>query len=434
MYEIDYGPDPGLLKWQRGVHVYDQKIVTPAFILFGLLAFVGVGLSVIRLFGGLAFTGMHDTYAWGIWKTFNVMTLTALGSGGFAIGIAAWIFDWKRLHLVMRTALLTSLLFYWAGLVALGIDVGRPWNFYNIIFLTTWNGHSALLEVSVCMTAYAVVFLLFENIPPIYERAFISSPPERRKWLAKGLPIIKSIYPYMVAAAYILPMMHQSSLGALMLLAGPKLHPLWQTQFLPLLYVIQAGVAGTACVLFTLMAGCLYWRRPLDTRVLADLALLMIGCAFAFIGIRWLDILVRGDLPLALDFSDKLVWVFHAENALVLLPSLVLLSKRFRHSPRYLFKTSVAICLGAMMYRFVPTTISFVPGLQEAVGQYQIYFPSFAEVLMSMGYIALTVVGFSAAVKLFAIFPAPLGTWYEAVTAARASDIKVDIHGKASDD
>ena len=37
-------------------------------------------------------SGMNDAYAWGIWKTFNIMTLTGLGSGGFAIGIAAWLF------------------------------------------------------------------------------------------------------------------------------------------------------------------------------------------------------------------------------------------------------------------------------------------------------------------------------------------------------
>jgi len=41
----------------------------------------------------------------GIWKTFNVMTLTALGSGPLALGIAAWVFNRQKLHVVMRTAL-----------------------------------------------------------------------------------------------------------------------------------------------------------------------------------------------------------------------------------------------------------------------------------------------------------------------------------------
>ena len=55
---------------------------------------------------------MNDAYAWGIWKTFNTVTLTALGSVGFSIGIAAWLFRRSRLHVVMRSALLISFLAY----------------------------------------------------------------------------------------------------------------------------------------------------------------------------------------------------------------------------------------------------------------------------------------------------------------------------------
>jgi len=425
--QSNFHAEQGLNQWQRGVHIYDSKVVTPMFLLFLALGVVGLTLSGLRMFGGLAFTGMTDSHAWGIWKTFNVMTLTALGSGGFAIGIAAWVFNWKSLHLVMRTALLSSLLFYWSGLIALGVDVGRPWNFYQVLMINRWNTHSALLEVSVCMTAYAAVFLLFENLPPILERLYISGDAKRREWVAKVMHFVKKYYPWFVAAAYVLPAMHQSSLGALMLLAGVKVHPLWQTQFLPLLYVIQAGVAGTACVLFTIMVGCLIWKRRMDMSVLSDLAKLMIGLAFSFLAFRWADILYRGEIGTAFDFSSPLVWVFHVENMLLLLPSLLLISHSTRHRPRFLFLSSIAVCLGSMMYRFVPTTISFVPG------ELAVYFPSTIELIMGLGYIALTIAAFSAAVKVFAIFPAPISRWYQAVAAARASNIKVDIHGKAID-
>jgi len=417
-----------ICQWQRGVHIYDSDVVTPTFLLFLGLGILGLALSISRIFGGLDFTGMSDSYAWGIWKTFNVMTLTALGSGGFAIGMAAWIFDWKRLHLVMRTALLISLLFYWAGFIALTVDVGRPWNLYNLFFINNWNTNSALLEVAVCMTAYATIFLLFENLPPMLERFYISSnSPSFRRKVSKAIVLVKRTYPYMVAAAYVLPIMHQSSLGALMLLAGVKVHPLWQTQFLPLLYVIQAAVAGTSCVLFTIMVGCLVWRRRMDMRVLSDLGKLMAGTSIAFILLRWLDLAWRGHVGTALDLESPLVWVFHLENLLVLVPSLLLLNRSIRHRPRTLFFASVTTCLGSMMYRFVPTTISFVPG------ELAVYFPSAIEIVMSLGYIALTIAAFSGAVKVFAIFPAPISRWYQAVAAAQAANIKVDSHGKAID-
>ena len=126
--------DRALLPWQRGVHVYNVPMFSVPFLIFLTITVIGLGLSIVRAFGGLAFTGMSDAYAWGIWKTFNVMTLTALGSGGFAIGIAAWVFNWHELHRVMRTALLTSLVFYFAGLLALTVDVGRPWNLWHVLF------------------------------------------------------------------------------------------------------------------------------------------------------------------------------------------------------------------------------------------------------------------------------------------------------------
>src|SRR5881275_1665418 len=105
-------------RWQRDVHIYNYKLLTAPFIFFAILAVIGLGLSAVRLVTGLAFTGMSDQYAWGVWKTFNVMTLTALGSGGLAVGLFAWVFNQKQLHVVMRTALASSFLFYTTGMFA----------------------------------------------------------------------------------------------------------------------------------------------------------------------------------------------------------------------------------------------------------------------------------------------------------------------------
>ncbi len=413
--------------WQRGVHVWHVPIFTRAFVFFLALSIIGVGLSVVRAFGGLDFTGMNDAYAWGIWKTFNVMTLTALGSGGFAIGIAAWVFGRHELHAVMRTALMTSLVFYLAGLLALTVDVGRPWNMWHLAFPSHWNTDSSLLEVAVCMPLYAVIFLAFENLPPVFERIFVHASDNLRAVMVRTMPIIKAIFPYMLAGAYVLPAMHQSSLGALLLLAGEKLDPLWQSQMLPLLYVIQAGVAGVACVMFTLMIASLYWQRPIDTRVLGSLGRLMSQCAMAFLIIRFADLAWRGVLGRALAL-DGLALVFHAENLLVGLPALVMFRRDWRERPRVLFVSAIFAGIGAMLYRFVPTTIAFVPG------ELKFYFPTFLELLMSAGYVALTVVLYSVAVKMLAIVPGSLDQWYGAVAYARRRfrTIRVDEHGQPS--
>ena len=117
-------------KWGRAVPVFDVPLWTRPFQVVCALAALALGLVTYRELAGLGpASGMNDAYAWGIWKTFNTMTLTGLGSGGFAVGIAAWLFRRHNLHVVMRTALLTSFLAYLSGLMLLGVDVGRPWTF-----------------------------------------------------------------------------------------------------------------------------------------------------------------------------------------------------------------------------------------------------------------------------------------------------------------
>ncbi len=153
---------------------------------------LSIVLSAYREWAGLGpTTGMNDIYAWGIWKTFNTMVLTGLGSGGFSIGIAAWIFSRRELHCVMRTAVLTSFVAYFSGLVALGVDVGRPWNFYQVLMPWRWNPHSPLMEVAFCMPLYACVPLFLENTPPLIERWYYTWPafrPFMMKYLVPADP------------------------------------------------------------------------------------------------------------------------------------------------------------------------------------------------------------------------------------------------------
>ena len=153
-------------RWERAVPVYGVSVVTPFFIFLAGLAALGLLLTLYREIVGLGpVSGMTDKFAWGIWKTFNVVVLTAWGSGAFAVGIATWVLGRKRLHALMRMALLTSLLAYACGLMLLGIDVGRPWNFYWVAFPWNWNVHSPMAEVAICMSVYAVIPLALENIP-----------------------------------------------------------------------------------------------------------------------------------------------------------------------------------------------------------------------------------------------------------------------------
>lgn len=391
-------------RWERAVPIYNQKILTAPVIFWGVLAVIGLTLSLGRLFTGLWFTGMNDDYAWGVWKTFNVMTLTALGSAGLAVALFTYVFGQKQLHPVMRTAVSSSILFYGTGMTALAIDVGRPWNLYMLALPWNWNLHSALFEVAFCMTAYVVLFLTFENAFPVLDRMALTATPERKAKIEVWKKRMTKIYPFMVAGAILLPAMHQSSLGSLMVIAGHKVHPLWQTQMLPAFYLIQAVICGFAALIFILMSADLAWRRPLEIGILADLAMFMSWTSLTFIGLRYIDLAIRGQVATAFR-ADWYAGLFHLENLLVLVPALILLNARMRIIPRVLFVTATLTGIGGILYRFSPTTIAY------RAGHPSVYFPKIAELLMCLGYIGLAVILFIWAAKRFALLPGTGNDW-----------------------
>ena len=415
--------------WQRGVPV-DEKLWTPSVIALLVVAAVGIVLAIYRLTGNLgSVSGMTDVYAWGVWKTFNVMTLTALGTGGLSIGAAAWIFGRKDFHVVMRTALVMSLMFYLTGLLALGIDVGRPWNFYHVLMPGKWNVHSSLLEVAVCMPLYATLFLALENLPMLGERLWYYGSNKTRARLTALRRPFRGAYPFLIAGAYMLPAMHQSSLGALLLLAGPKVHPLWQTPALPLLYLMQAGICGFGFTIVTLMTSCLVWQRPLDLKEIGALGDSMSRLILVWLGVRFVDLYVRGEVGRVFTF-DRYSTLFLIENAMVFVPAVILRSRKFARTPRIVFNMAVMTCIGGMAYRFIPTTVSYDPGHQFS------YFPALPELLVMLGLIALAIVGFNLAAKLFAVLPAPFDSWVEAVEwlEVERHQAEAKSHGNAAHD
>jgi Ni/Fe-hydrogenase subunit HybB-like protein len=215
---------------------------------------------------------------------------------------------------------------------------------------------------------------------------------------------VKKVYPFMVAGAYVLPLMHQSSLGGLMLLAGPKVHPLWQSQMLPLLYVGAACICGFAFVTGVLLVTCYRFDRPVSIEVMEELGNLLSWVTLAWLALRLGDIVLRGMAGEALSLG-RYALLFHAENLLLLVPALVLRGRRHRETPHTLFLCAVSAGAGGLLYRFVPTTIAFDPG-----GNYG-YFPALPEVLMTAGFVSAGIVGFMVAVRWFAILPGRLSQW-----------------------
>ncbi len=393
-------------RWERAVPVYGVALASPFFFLLLALAGLSFGLAIYREIVGLGpVSGMNDMFGWGIWKTFNVVVLTAWGSGAFAVGIGAWVFGRKRLHSLMRMALLTSLLAYACGLILLGLDVGRPWNFYWIMFPWNWNLHSPMAEVAICMSVYAAIPLALENVPPLLERLWHINP-RLRPSVERAEHILHKFFPWIIAAAYLLPAMHQSSLGALMLLAGQRVHPLWQTPVLPLLYLGAAAFMSFGCVAGSTMLCCLIWKRVMDMEVLKDAARITGWLIAGWLVVRTLDILLRGVWGTAFQLN-RYAGIFWIETALICYGGWLLRRSLRDQQTRTMFLGYAFSSLGGMIYRFSPTTLAYMPGPKAA------YFPSTIELLIALGFVSMGIAAFLVMVKLFAILPAPAQEWRE---------------------
>ena len=92
--------------WHRMLAIREPVLTQPFWIL-AAIAVLGLILCVWREFAGLAAaTALNDGYSWGLFKNFNVTTLTALGSGGYAMAVLTYVLDREKYHTLMRTSLL----------------------------------------------------------------------------------------------------------------------------------------------------------------------------------------------------------------------------------------------------------------------------------------------------------------------------------------
>jgi Ni/Fe-hydrogenase subunit HybB-like protein len=388
--------------WQKCIRLKEPLFTKPFYVFAGLAA-LALLLGLFREFTGLGYvTNLNDGYSWGLFKNWNVTALTALGSGGYAVAVLAWIFNQRKFHPILRTAVLTSLLGYGTGMLALGFDVGRPWNFIRMNNPRNWNPHSVLLEVAVCMTAYALLALDVENMPPFLERMYRSGDPQRSARALKIFNFMQKTFPFGIALAFVLPSMHQSSLGSLMYLAGDRVNTLWQTPRLPLLYLLMAYILGFACVLLVLMLSSYAWNLGRDSVILGKLSSIMSWTTLIWLLIQFADLIYRGVIAQVFLF-DRYSICFLVQTILLLIPAIALRSAAVRQNPKSLFRMTFLLTLGGLLYRFTPTTIAFNP-----LGDYR-YFPSVTEILMSVGFTSLAVALFLYAVKKFAILPASAG-------------------------
>lgn len=361
----------------------------PFMVLLALTAIGGYFLLKRFLFGLGAVTNMSDGYPWGIWIAYDVVVGTGLTCGGYAIALLVYILNKGEYHPLVRPAIMASLFGYTLAAVSIFFDVGRYWQAYNPMLPQYAQINSVMFEVALCIVAYVLV-LWIEMTPTFLERW-----PDKFKGLRQGL---KKVMFVVIALGVLLPTMHQSSLGTLMVISGWKLSPLWKTNFVPLLFLITAITMAYAVVIFETMISSIAFKRPMETGMLSRLSAYIIPLTGVFLAVRFGDILWRGQMGLALSLNFK-SFMFAVETALFAISFIILLSPARRANPKILFLAAIAMLLAGGVYRFN----TFLAGYDPGPGWH--YFPAFGELMVTIGLISVEIIGYLVFVKKLAILP-----------------------------
>lgn len=203
-----------------------------------------------------------------------------------------------------------------------------------------------------------------------------------------------------VILGVVLSTMHQSSLGSLWVLVPEKLHPLWYSIRLPILFWISAVAAGFAMTIVESTLSSKAFGRGLELDLLSDLGKYASVMLWIYLGVKFADLAMRDALPFLFEGSLQ-SFSFWIEILLgVVIPATVLSIRPLRKKPALIFGSAALIVLFCIVLNRL--NVSMI-GLYPFTGR--IYTPSWMELMVSAAIISLGVLAFGAAARYLPVFP-----------------------------
>jgi len=368
----------------------NKKFWTPGVYVMLVFMIAGFLAIIARFTGGIGYvSNLSTARPWGLWVGVDVATGVALAAGGFTTAALAHIFGRHSYEPVIRPALLTAMLGYTFVVLGLLVDIGRSWAIWKPIFF--WNVNSVLFEVAMCVMVYLHV-LYFEFIPIVVEQfkgkvrmsGFLSSfnaPIELFLKVADAV-LDKTMW-ILIILGVVLSCMHQSSLGSLMLIAPTKIHPLWYTPIMPLLFLTSAFAVGYPMVVLETTIVTSSFKIDSEMSVLTPLTRITIFLLGTYMFLKLGDMFVRGTYVYLLDGTYQ-TNSFLVEMLLgVIVPWVLLIFKKTRQSRIGVFTAATMIVFGVALNRINVFIVGYTSPITEAG-----YFPSIVEIFVTLGLIA----------------------------------------------
>lgn len=336
---------------------------------------VGLICGVYRFaFGLQASTNLSQQYPWGLWIVADV-SFIALAASGFVLAALAHVLHRHAFHSLVRPALVFALLGYTFACILLAADLGRYYNIWHPLLPSMWQGNSALFEVGMCVMAYLTVLYL-EAVPLVARWLEQARPPGKLQsvgsWALRASGRVMFV---VVILGVTISCLHQSSLGHVMVLARDKLHPLWWSPILALLFVTSAVAAALPTAIFVSWLGSLSLRIPVPMRVLSHAAKFVPLLLFVYLSLKLGDMLIRGSFLYLTSFNKQTISFVVEVLIGIVAPMVALMIPRVRFSPRGLAGACGLVMFGIALnranvywigYQPASATTFYVPSLVEA--------------------------------------------------------------------
>jgi Ni/Fe-hydrogenase subunit HybB-like protein len=347
------------------------------------------GAGTIAAFARFAFglgatTNLNDGYPWGLWITFDVLAGVALAAGGFTISAMIYVFNLKQFEPLLRPAKLSAFVGYVLAVLGIMFDIGFPWRIWHPIFM--WNTSSVLFEVSWCVMVYTAVLGVDMLILLLEKRG-------STRWVG----LLRSVYVVAVVLGLILSALHQSSLGALFLVIPQKMSDLWATRALGPLFYASAVVCGLAVVILESLISARAYRRKPEMEILSSLAKGLAVALLVYFAMKVTDLYSRG---VSIWEFDRVHQFFFLELFVtVALPAALLgFFPGNRTSPRALLWCAGLSAFGVVLNRFNVVLTAYA-GYKDFT-----YFPSLAEVAVTVGLFVIGILVFDAGARYLPVY------------------------------
>jgi Ni/Fe-hydrogenase subunit HybB-like protein len=327
----------------------EERRITPVvYVILAVIAALGLALAIYRLVKGLGpTTNLSNGYPWGLWIAFDFFAVP-FSAGAFTLALVSIIFNRDEYHGVAHLALLAGFLGYLMVVLVLLLDIGRWDQFWSVLLPWRWNLHSFMFEVSLSITLYFGVMIL-ELLPIVFRD---------RDWLP--VQVVGRLMALVAAVGILLSTVHQGSIGAIFLVLRHKLHELWWTPILPLLFLTSALFSGLSVAIFLAILTWRALKRPVPMKLLSDLAKVVAVVQAIYLVLKLGDLLLAGELGLVFDSGGySLLWLVEVIVGVVV--PLVIFGSRARERENMLLVGSFCVFVGLAINRAAQAWFALEP-------------------------------------------------------------------------